>query len=258
MKARRVKGLGGIVVFGLLVGAGMSRAQTAQEKPPAGQETQAVVVAIRIVSEDGRVLSESPKNVSVEIGKPLDRAKVAESLRALYRTGNYADLRAESLAVGGGLQLEFIARENLFFNQLKIEGLAAPPTEASAAAAMQMALGMPYRQQILDESLERLREVLKEEGLYTAEVFAQTAPHPEQHQMDVIVHVKPGKTGEGGSDTSDKWDGISRCRDSCQAEDEARQGVDGGTVAARDGTHPKIFGEEGPSKRAGGGAARRL
>jgi outer membrane protein assembly factor BamA len=193
MKLSWVNGLQGIIALGLLVGAATSRAQTAPAAPAAGEEPRAAVVEIRVVSDDGRVLSEAPKNISVEIGKPLDRSKVAESLRTLYRTGHYADLRAVTEAEAGGIRLDFVARENLFFNQVVIEGLVAPPSEASAAAAMQLTLGLPYRRQIVDESLERLREVLKEEGLYTAEVSAKGVPNAERHQMDVIVHVKPGK-----------------------------------------------------------------
>src|SRR5437764_4517069 len=71
-------------------------------------------------------------------------------------------------------------------------GLAPPPTEASAAAAMQIGLGQTYRKQIVDEALERLQETLREEGLYRAEVSAEALPHRETHQMDVVVHVKPG------------------------------------------------------------------
>jgi outer membrane protein assembly factor BamA len=44
----------------------------------------------------------------------------------------------------------------------------------------------------VDEALERLRETLREEGLYQAEVSAETWPHPDTHQMDIVVHVKPG------------------------------------------------------------------
>src|SRR5215470_17700450 len=54
-------------------------------------------------SEDGRVLRESPADLPVQMGKPLDRAQVAESLRILYRTGNYADLRADATPIAGGL-----------------------------------------------------------------------------------------------------------------------------------------------------------
>lgn len=155
--------------------------------------SEPVVVAIRIVREsDGKVLAESPSGVSVEIGKPLDREKVAESLRALYKTGDYANLMAVVTPVTDGVRLDFVARENLFFNLVRFEGLEPPPTEASAAAAMQIGLGQTYRKQTVDEALERLRETLREEGLYQAEVSAETLPHPDTHQMDIVVHVKPG------------------------------------------------------------------
>jgi outer membrane protein assembly factor BamA len=90
------------------------------------------------------------------------------------------------------VRLDFVVRENLFFNQVRLEGLVAPPSEASAAAAMQLNLGQTYRKAIVDEALERLRETLRDEGLYRAEVSAETVPHAETHQMDIVVHVKPG------------------------------------------------------------------
>jgi outer membrane protein assembly factor BamA len=152
-----------------------------------------VVVAVRIVREsDSKVLKESPAGIPVDVGKPLDREKVAESLRALYKTGDYADLKAVVTPVTNGVGLDFVARENLFFNLVRLEGLEPPPAESSAAAAMQIGLGQVYRKQIVDEALERLRETLREEGLYQAEVSAETLPHPDTHQMDIIVHVKPG------------------------------------------------------------------
>ena len=140
MKLSRASGLRGIVALALLTGAAPRHAQAAQEaeKP--------TVVAIRIVKEDGQVLSESPSGITLETGKPVDREKIAESLRALYRTGDYGDLRAVLTPVSGGVRLDFVARENLFFNQVRIEGLIAPPSDASAAAAMQLALGQTYRQ----------------------------------------------------------------------------------------------------------------
>src|SRR5712691_9582592 len=177
MKLSRAHGLRSIVALALLAGAGWTHAQTAQETT--ARETaveQPTVAAIRLVKEEGGVLSQSPSGIAVETGKPLDPGKVAESLRALYRTGNYADVRAEKTPISGGVRLDFIVRENLFFNQVRIEGLTAPPSEASAAAAMQLTLGQPagtfaqesaamqltlgqaYRQVEVDEALERLRD----------------------------------------------------------------------------------------------------
>jgi outer membrane protein assembly factor BamA len=199
MRAGRVSAIGSVVGLVLLAGAAQALAQTTQGsrqgEPVAAvvaQGDDAPVVLIRIITEDGTVLSVSPAGLPVEIGKALDRAKVSESLHALYRTGDYADLRAVVLQVPAGVRLDFVAQENLFFNRVMIRGLTAPPSDASAAASMQLTLGQVYRQTAVAEALERLRETLRDEGLYTAQVSAETQPHPATHQMDIIVHVKPG------------------------------------------------------------------
>src|SRR5258707_11888866 len=199
MKSSWTIGLRGIAAFALLTGAAAARGQTPQDPPVASSvKEEPKVVAIRIVKEDGQVLSESPSGIAAETGKALDRGKIAESLRALYRTGDYADLRAVLTPVTDGARLDFVARENLFFNEVRIEGLTPPPSDASAAAAMQIALGQTYRQATLNEALERLRETLREEGLYLAEVSAETLPRPETHQMDIVGHIKSGPRGRVG------------------------------------------------------------
>ena len=199
MKLGWANGMRGIAALALLTGAALARAQVPQDAPATNTPGEPTVVAVRIVKEDGRVLSEAPAGIAVEPGKPLDRGKVAESLRALYRTGNYSDLRAVVTPVAGGLRLDFVARENLFFNQVRIEGLVAPPSDASATAAMQLALGQTYRKAAVSEALERLKETLREEGLYLAEVSAEEVPHTEPHEMDVTVHVKPGRRARVGA-----------------------------------------------------------
>src|SRR5580692_658058 len=191
MKLRWGKRLWGIAVFALLFGATRSNGQ-AQAEATAQTPTEAPIVAVRIVTEDGRVLSESPAGIAVQIGKPLDREQVAQSLRALYGLGDYTDLKAVATPVGSGVRLDFVVRESLFFNRVLIEGLTPPPSDSSAAAAVQLTLGKPFRQEDVNEGLDRLRDVLKEEGLYKAQVSSENVPYPATHQMDVLVHIKPG------------------------------------------------------------------
>src|SRR5262249_41585027 len=101
MKVRWGNGLRSIFLLALPLGAVWSHAKSPGEAPPPvaraqapdrSTQAEAAVVAVRIVSEDGRVLSESPGGLPIQIDKPLDREQVADSLRILYRTGNYADL----------------------------------------------------------------------------------------------------------------------------------------------------------------------
>jgi outer membrane protein insertion porin family len=206
MNLGRANGLRGLLALALLSGAARTPAQIPtndatnvgpQDATNPSQEPP--VVGVRIVADDGRVLTETVKGINVEVGQPLNRAKVAESLRMLYRTGDYADLRAEVATVAGGVRLDFVARENLYFNQVLIEGLVTPPSDASAAAATQLNLGQTYAPELLVEAGERLRETLHQEGLYTAVVTSETVPHLETHQMDVVFHVKPGARARVGS-----------------------------------------------------------
>jgi outer membrane protein insertion porin family len=190
----------GIVALALLMGAWPTLARVPQDTPSGNLAAEKPkIVALRIVREDGQVLSDAPPGITLEIGKPLDQERIAESLRVLYRTGDYADLRAVLTPVPEGARVDFVVRENLFFNQVHIEGLVAPPSDASAAAAMQLALGQVYRQATVREAVERLREALREEGLYQAEISAETVPHAETHQMDILVHIKPGPRARVGS-----------------------------------------------------------
>src|SRR5689334_3447399 len=201
MRLRWANKMRGIIALALLTGAAPAHSQApAQQAAPSERvAAEPVVVAVRIVREDGQVLAESPSGIAMELGKPLDREKVAESLRALYRTGDYADIKARVTPVADGVRLDFVVKQNLFFNQVHLEGLEAPPSEASAAAAMQIGLGQTYRKQTMDEALERLRETLREEGLYQAQVSAETVPQAETHQMDIVVHVKSGPRARVGS-----------------------------------------------------------
>ena len=200
MKSGWANGLCGIVTLALLTGAAWARGQASQGTGVAEvAKEQPKIVAVRIVKEGGQVLSDSPSGIPLETGKTLERGKIAESLRTLYRTGDYADLQAVVTPVADGVRLDFVVRENLFFNQVRIDGLTAPPSETSATAAMQLTLGQTYRRAIVDEALERLRETLRDEGLYQAEVSAETVPHAETHQMDIVVHVKPGRRARVGN-----------------------------------------------------------
>ncbi|MBS1841602.1 MAG: BamA/TamA family outer membrane protein [Acidobacteria bacterium] len=174
----------GLALAALLTG-GAARIGMAQEAAP-------VVVSIRIVHKDGSLLKDAPAGLPVEAGKPLDRGQVAASLRILYKTGNYANLKAVTTPAEGGVRLDFVAEENLYFNQVILRGLTEPPSEASAAAAMQIQLGDVYRREKLDTAIERLKGILQDEGLYQAKVSTEIQANEGTHQADVIVNVTPG------------------------------------------------------------------
>ena len=172
--------------------------QTTDASKPTAQSGRPIVSAVRVVTVDGRVLDVRTA-LTVEAGKPLDLQQVAASLKALYRSGTFSSIQAVSQTADGGIRLDFVVQENLFFNQLIILGLKPPPTEASAAAAMQITLGDVFRKETLDEAMDRLKTRLQEEGFYSAKVTADLRPHPAEHQMDVVVSIQPGNRARVGA-----------------------------------------------------------
>src|SRR5277367_4378890 len=115
------KRLRGITLLAMLLAG---RGVCAQESTAPASEiaTPQSVTAVRVISEEGTILKAAPVGLAVQVGQPLNPGEVATSLRTLYQTGDYADLRAVATFVGGGVQLDFIAKENFFINQVLIEG----------------------------------------------------------------------------------------------------------------------------------------
>ena len=191
MKSGWDNGLRVLLLLGSLMGAGSLFAQTEPLEPIKATPMGEIVREVRLVQEDGKELK-LPPGISVEVGKPLDEDQVAASLRVLYQTGDYANLRAVQFPVAGGVRLDFIAEENLYINQVIIEGVTAPPTESSAAAAMQLSLGQTYHRSDVDEAVTRLQDALREEGLYQAKITLEDRVNKDTHQIDIVAHVVSG------------------------------------------------------------------
>lgn len=163
-------------------------AQAAAEKPLEGRP----VVAIRVVTEEGQTFGGNLPQLPQKAGQPYSTEAVAESLRILLKTGNFADVRAETADTPDGLRLDFIVQHNYFYNIVRIEGLIEPPGEQRAMVALRLNAGLPFRPRDVDQALNRLKSVLRDEGFYEAKVSYDLDPVPATHQMNIRVKVVPG------------------------------------------------------------------
>jgi outer membrane protein assembly complex protein YaeT len=157
------------------------------------------VAVIRLVTESGEVIAENPPSLPLQPGNSFNSEVVRECLRQLYRSGNYADIRAEAAAVPNGLRVDLVVQRNFFVNQVHVIGLHEPPGENLAVAAMRLGLGEPIRESTLKEALDRLRETLREDGFYQAQLSSQLTPHPDTRQADIEVTVIPGPRARIGA-----------------------------------------------------------
>ena len=171
----------------------------AAQNNPAGEPPQ--VVAVRVVTEAGSVLEQNPPQLTIQPAQPFSMEAESASLRELFHSGRYADLRAELTDVPGGVRLDFIVRQNFFINRVQIQGLREPPGEALALSSLRLNVGETFRESDMKDAVDRLRQTLEDDGQYQAMITYETNPHPDTLQMDIVVRVTPGPLARIGAIT---------------------------------------------------------
>jgi outer membrane protein insertion porin family len=159
------------------------------------------VAAVRVVSEQGSVLEQNPSQLTIQPGQQFSIEKESASLRELFRSGRYSDLRAVLTDVPGGVRLDYIVHQNFYINRVQLEGLREPPSEAQALSSLRLNVGDTFREGEMKDAVDRLRQTLEEDGLYQPLVTYEANPHPDTLQMDVIVRVTPGPRARIGEIT---------------------------------------------------------
>lgn len=161
----------------------------------AGQETRwegREVTQVNVVEETGQAVARKPPPLPLRPGVPFDFDTERESLRILYQTGDYEDVRVEAMKEANGVQVTFVVTNNFFNNVVRVDGLKDPPNEGAALAALRLNLGEPYRESNVREAESRLKDLLSSEGLYEASVKWVAEAHPDTLQMDVTFTAAPG------------------------------------------------------------------
>ena len=161
----------------------------------AAQETQIEgqrVAEVRVLGDSGEPVRAQTTPLALKAGETFRFEMERESLRSLYATGDYANIRVTATPGPDGLRVDFIVIRDYYNNVVRIEGLKEPPTEPAAQAAVRLTLGQPFREGQLKDGIERLQSMLRDEGLYRATVTYDLQPNPDTRQMDVDIHVLPG------------------------------------------------------------------
>jgi outer membrane protein insertion porin family len=217
--ARRCTGL--LAVAAVLLGSALAGAQAAtpppQEPappqnvsavPPVRPPAASVSIPVGIFTYAGRtvrdisfrgftadpmVVAHLHSLVAQRPNQPLERQKVAASLRALYATGRFSDLQVEAQSLGPReVSLVFVASENLFIASITVEGAPKRPSATQLRDSSKLELGRLFTPAALENGLALMKSVLAANGYYRAQVTATEQRHPETQRIDVMFHVVPG------------------------------------------------------------------
>ncbi len=134
------------------------------------------------------------------VGEPLDREKVRDSIKALYATGRFADVRVEAERNGSeGVSLTFATVPNYFIGVVSVDSDMGKPTPGQVANASKLQLGQLFTTDKLDRALKNIKQLLEESGFYRHTLTHEETRHPDTQQIDITFRVVPGAQAHVGS-----------------------------------------------------------
>ena len=112
-------------------------------------------------------------------GQPLSRIQLADSVRALYATGRFADLAVEAERHGSDqVDLVYRATPNYFVGVVTVAGAPGAPSNAQLADATRLRLGELYSRGEVDRGITLIREYFAKMGTIRRRLRCRSLPIP--------------------------------------------------------------------------------
>ncbi|MGO8792429.1 MAG: outer membrane protein assembly factor [Terriglobia bacterium] len=161
----------------------------AQETPPLwGRQ----VNQIHLTCDCNLKLQNFPGTVTQQVNEPLDAAKVSESLKRLYATARFSELRAEGALEDGAVSLTFAARAQYFIGIVTAEGNPGPIEARALVTASRLRLGHPLTDEEIDAARKRLSDLMVSNGYYRSHITHEIERNPDTLEADVAFTIKAG------------------------------------------------------------------
>lgn len=151
------------------------------------------VVGIRLQCDANLKIEDFSGAITQRAGEPLERAKVAESLKNLYATGRFTDLRAEAEPEANGVDLVFVGLIQYFVGVLRVEGDLGSLEPRVLVTTSRLRLGQPLSDDILTAAHQRLADVLTANGYYQAHTSHRLERNPGTQEADILFSVSAGR-----------------------------------------------------------------
>ena len=161
----------------------------AQDAPTLGGRP---VLSLQLQCDCNLNLQNFPSAVTQQSGQPLDPAKISESLKRLYATGRFAELRAEGVPQANGVAITIVARAQYFIGITTAEGSPNPIETRALVTASRLRLGQPLTEDVLAAAHKRLNDLLVSNGYYRADITHNIERNPDTLEANVAFHIKAG------------------------------------------------------------------
>jgi len=132
-------------------------------------------------------------------GEPLDRHRISQSIKTLYETGRFGDIRVEAERTRDGeVALAFVTTPNYFVGDIRVEGTPNRPNPNQVVNASKLQLGELFTAEKLARAEENIKRLMAENGFYKSAVMVQQQKHPKTQLIDLTFQITPGPQAHVG------------------------------------------------------------
>lgn len=125
-------------------------------------------------------------------GAPLDRDKVAASLRQLFASGLFGTVEAAAERGPEGVTLIFHGTPRMFIGIVTVNGAKGATVNTQLARAARLNAGTRFTEAKMAAALNGMRQVLSQNGYNEATIEHTLTQHREQQLTDIAFAVKSG------------------------------------------------------------------
>ena len=137
--------------------------------------------------------------VAVRAGDRLEREKLDESLRTLYQTGRFAELKAEcEPGRDGGVLVSFIESPNFFIGRVSVIGAPGRPSESQIVNATKLELGELFTTEKVEQALANIQRLMEENDFYHASVAHSERRKDTTQQVEITFLIHAGEPARVG------------------------------------------------------------
>ncbi len=130
--------------------------------------------------------------IKQKAGEPLNRQKVAQSLKNLYASGRFRELRADVKKQRNGVILIFVAGVRYFLGGMSALVVPHSLRASDVVSAARLRLGQPLTPEDLAASRQHVLNFLTSNGYHRAKVSSTLALDPEHQIAGVVFNVSLG------------------------------------------------------------------
>lgn len=159
-------------------------------------------LAVRHILFDGIAadrLKSLQKRLPQAEGAPLDREKVAASLRELFATGLFDTIQAAAEREDGGVILIFRGAPRMFIGTIAVTGAKGATMNTQLERGGRLNAGTRFTQAKLTQALDLMRDILAGNGYNEPTITYKLTPHPDQLLTDIAFQVVNGPRARIGT-----------------------------------------------------------